>query len=80
LYPPLSCSASIPARHQPVPKAYRKCCELLKEIGNFRVRRLKMNKNSLGGHLPSVVFLKLPTPNAKCAQECRAAGGGPPTQ
>jgi hypothetical protein len=52
--------------------------ELVKEIENFR--RLKLNSNSLGGHLPSVPFLKLPNPNAKCAQECRAPRAGPPTQ
>ncbi len=49
---------------------WRPGVELVKEIGNFR--RLKMNENSPGGHLPSVPFLKLPNPNAKCAQECRA--------
>ncbi len=36
---------------------------------------LKSIKNSLGGHLPLVPFLKLPNPNAKCAPRCCGAPG-----
>jgi hypothetical protein len=39
---------------------------------------LKSIKNSLGGDLPLVPFLKLPNPNAKCAPRCCAPGAGLP--
>ncbi len=52
------------------------------KVGVFSVptsEDLKSIKNSLGGDLPLVLFLKLSNRIAKCAQGCRAPRASPPT-